>query len=147
MGEPFLCAPRYPLRWRLFIESMRNTLKHKRGASRMPSCNRSPEPQQAQTAPLPCLRQAAASCKACDLWKAATQTVFGEGRADANIMLVGEQPGDLEDRAGRPFVGPAGKPLDQALVEAGIDRFDVYVTNVVKHFQWSPAARGEQRVQ
>src|SRR5579864_3069744 len=88
---------------------MRNALKHKRGASRMPSRNRSPEPQQAHAAPLPCLRQAAASCKACDLWKAATKTVFGEGRADATIMLVGEQPGDLEDRAGRPFVGPAGK--------------------------------------
>jgi len=102
----------------------------------MPSRNRSPEPQQAYAAPLPCLRQVAASCKACDLWKAATQTVFGEGRADATIMLVGEQPGDLEDRAGRPFVGPAGKLLDQALVEAGIDRSDVYVTNVVKHFKW-----------
>jgi uracil-DNA glycosylase len=112
----------------------------------MPSGNRSPEPQQAHTAPLPCLRQAAASCKACDLWKTATQTVFGEGRADATIMLVGEQPGDLEDRAGRPFVGPAGKLLDQALVEAGIDRSDVYVTNVVKHFKWSPAERGKKRI-
>ena len=124
----------------------------------MPSRNRSPEPQQAYAAPLrhlpvaliseplPCLRQVAASCKACDLWKAATQTVFGEGRADATIMLVGEQPGDLEDRAGRPFVGPAGKLLDQALVEAGIDRSDVYVTNVVKHFKWSPAERGKKRI-
>jgi uracil-DNA glycosylase len=125
---------------------MRNALKHKRGASRMPSRNRSPEPQQAHAAALPCLRQAAASCKACDLWKAATQTVFGEGRADATVMLVGEQPGDLEDRAGRPFVGPAGKLLDQALVEAGIDRSDVYVTNVVKHFKWSAAERGKKRI-
>ena len=112
----------------------------------MPSRNRSPEPLQADAAPLPCLRQAAASCKACDLWKGATQTVFGEGRADATIMFVGEQPGDLEDRAGRPFVGPAGKLLDQALAEAGIDRSDVYVTNAVKHFKWSPAERGKKRI-
>jgi DNA polymerase len=125
---------------------MRNALKQKPGASRILSRNRSPEPQQAHASPLACLRQAAASCKACDLWKNATQTVFGEGSSNATIMLVGEQPGDFEDRAGRPFVGPAGKLLDQALSEAGIDRSDVYVTNVVKHFKWSPAERGKRRI-
>ena len=92
------------------------------------------------------LRRAASHCKACDLWKRANQTVFGEGMPKATIMLVGEQPGDQEDLAGRPFVGPAGKLLDQALIEAGIDRADVYVTNVVKHFKWSPAERGKRRI-
>src|ERR1700737_1635054 len=90
------------------------------------------------------LRQAAASCKACDLWKNATQTVFGEGASKAKIMFVGEQPGDQEDRAGHPFVGPAGKLLNEALAEAGIDRTKVYVTNVVKHFKWEP--RGKRRI-
>ena len=89
-------------------------------------------------------RQAAA--KACDLWKHATQTVFGEGPANANIMIIGEQPGDIEDRLGNPFVGPAGKLLDEALRESGIDRSRVYVTNVVKHFKWSPAERGKRRI-
>lgn len=92
------------------------------------------------------LRRDAADCKACDLWKAATQTVFGEGAKGAVIMLVGEQPGDAEDRAGRPFVGPAGKLLDEALAQAGIDRSQVYVTNVVKHFKWSAAERGKRRI-
>jgi uracil-DNA glycosylase len=92
------------------------------------------------------LRRAARDCKACDLWKNATQTVFGEGSPEAKIMFVGEQPGDQEDMAGRPFVGPAGKILDQALREAGIDRSDVYVTNVVKHFKWTPAQRGKRRI-
>jgi uracil-DNA glycosylase family protein len=92
------------------------------------------------------LRRDAADCKACDLWKTATQTVFGEGAKGAVIMLVGEQPGDAEDRAGRPFVGPAGKLLDQALAQAGIDRREVYVTNVVKHFKWSAAERGKRRI-
>ncbi len=86
----------------------------------------------------------AASCKACDLYKRATQTVFGEGPKRARIMLVGEQPGDAEDIAGHPFVGPAGKLLDRALEQAGIDRATVYVTNVVKHFKWEP--RGKRRI-
>jgi len=98
------------------------------------------------SATLATLRRAASSCKACDLWKAATQTVFGRGPSKARIMFVGEQPGDQEDRVGRPFVGPAGRLLDQALAEAGIDRSEVYVTNVVKHFKWSPAERGKRRI-
>jgi uracil-DNA glycosylase len=97
-------------------------------------------------ASLPELRQSARSCKACDLWKLATQTVFGEGPAHAPIMFVGEQPGDLEDRSGHPFIGPAGKLFDRALAEAGIERSKVYVTNVVKHFKWSPAERGKRRI-
>jgi DNA polymerase len=92
------------------------------------------------------LREAAASCRACDLWERATQTVFGEGRAGARLMLVGEQPGDREDRAGRPFVGPAGKLLDRALVDVGIDRDLVYVTNAVKHFKWKPEPQGKRRI-
>jgi DNA polymerase len=97
--------------------------------------------------PNPTLRkvaEAAKGCRACDLWKIGTQTVFGEGRAKAELMLVGEQPGDQEDLAGRPFVGPAGKLLDRALEEAGIDRELAYVTNVVKHFKWQP--RGKRRI-
>jgi uracil-DNA glycosylase len=93
---------------------------------------------------LPALRAAAAGCKACDLWKLGTQTVFGEGRASAQVMLVGEQPGDKEDLKGRPFVGPAGAVLDKALAAAGINRNDVYVTNIVKHFKWEP--RGKRRL-
>jgi uracil-DNA glycosylase len=92
------------------------------------------------------LQKAARSCKACDLWKTGTQTVFGEGLPKATIMMVGEQPGDQEDKIGRPFVGPAGRLLDQALQQAGIDRSDVYVTNVVKHFKWTPADRGKRRI-
>ena len=90
------------------------------------------------------LRRAAAGCRACDLWQKGTQTVFGEGAADASVMLVGEQPGNEEDLAGRPFVGPAGRLLDQALEQAGIDRKQTYVTNVVKHFKWEP--RGKRRI-
>ncbi len=90
------------------------------------------------------LREAARGCKRCDLWKSGTQTVFGEGRPEARLMLVGEQPGDQEDLAGRPFVGPAGQLLDKALEEAGIDRELAYVTNVVKHFKWQP--RGKRRI-
>jgi uracil-DNA glycosylase family protein len=93
---------------------------------------------------LPALRAAAAGCKACDLWKLGTQTVFGEGRATAHVMMIGEQPGDKEDIQGRPFVGPAGAVLDKALAAAGIDRNDVYVTNIVKHFKWEP--RGKRRL-
>ncbi len=92
------------------------------------------------------LRRAAADCKACDLWKTGTQTVFGEGASKARIMFVGEQPGDQEDRAGQPFVGPAGKILHKAMEEAGIDDTEVYLTNVVKHFKWSPAERGKRRI-
>jgi DNA polymerase len=90
------------------------------------------------------LRAAAAGCRGCDLWRNATQTVFGEGQDTARVMLVGEQPGHEEDLAGRPFVGPAGRLLDRALQAAGIDRDDVYVTNVVKHFKWEPA--GKRRI-
>ncbi len=86
-------------------------------------------------------RDVAAGCTACDLYARATQTVFGEGSAQAPLMLVGEQPGDREDLAGRPFVGPAGAMLDQALDDAGIDREKVFVTNVVKHFKWRPSGK------
>jgi uracil-DNA glycosylase len=90
------------------------------------------------------LRRAAAACTGCDLYRDATQTVFGAGPAKARLMLVGEQPGDAEDRAGLPFVGPAGRLLDRALAEAGIDRGLVYVTNAVKHFKW--VQRGKRRL-
>ena len=90
------------------------------------------------------LREAAATCRACDLWKRGTQTVFGEGPRRAALLFIGEQPGHEEDLAGRPFVGPAGKLLDRAFAEAGIDRSQVYVTNVVKHFKWEP--RGKRRI-
>jgi uracil-DNA glycosylase family protein len=89
-------------------------------------------------------REAATDCRGCHLWKLGTQTVFGEGAKRAELMLVGEQPGNEEDLAGHPFVGPAGKLLDRALVDAGIDRAVVYVTNVVKHFKWEP--RGKRRI-
>ena len=93
---------------------------------------------------LTAVREIARGCKACDLYKRGTQTVFGEGPRSAEVMLVGEQPGDAEDVAGHPFVGPAGRLLDRALEEAGIDRNRVYVTNVVKHFKWEP--RGKRRI-
>ena len=93
---------------------------------------------------LPTVREAAKDCQACDLYKLGTQTVFGEGARRAELMLVGEQPGDQEDLAGHPFVGPAGKLLDKALAEAGINRATVYVTNVVKHFKWE--RRGKRRI-
>ncbi|MDQ3964376.1 MAG: UdgX family uracil-DNA binding protein [Actinomycetota bacterium] len=93
---------------------------------------------------LPKLRSAAATCKGCELWKSGTQTVFGEGTTRAELMLVGEQPGDKEDLAGEPFVGPAGRLLDKALEAADIDRRKVYVTNIVKHFKWE--ARGKRRI-
>ncbi len=92
------------------------------------------------------LRSAAAACQGCELFKDATQTVFGAGAAKALVMLVGEQPGDREDVQGHPFVGPAGLLLDRALAEAGMDRSKVYVTNVVKHFRWTPAPRGKRRM-
>ena len=97
-----------------------------------------------ETSSLTTLRKAAAGCKACDLWKTGTQTVFGEGAREAEILFVGEQPGDQEDQQGKPFVGPAGRVLDEGLEEAGIDRALAYVTNVVKHFKWEP--RGKRRI-
>ena len=90
------------------------------------------------------LQQAARGCRACPLWKTGTQTVFGEGSRHAKVVFVGEQPGNEEDLAGKPFVGPAGRLLDKALVEAGIKREEVYVTNAVKHFKWEP--RGKRRI-
>ena len=93
---------------------------------------------------LPALREAAEDCKGCHLWQVGTQTVFGEGSADAEAMFVGEQPGDQEDKLGRPFVGPAGRLFDEALEAAGIDRSVTYVTNAVKHFKWQ--ARGKRRI-
>ena len=93
---------------------------------------------------LKALREASSGCRGCHLWRGATQTVFGEGRKAARVMLVGEQPGDREDREGRPFVGPAGRELDRGLVAAGIDRADAYVTNVVKHFKFEE--RGRRRI-
>ena len=93
---------------------------------------------------LPALREAVQGCRGCQLYKNASQAVFGDGTRSAAVMLVGEQPGDQEDRAGRPFVGPAGKLLDRALEEAGIDRKAAYVTNAVKHFKWE--ARGKRRI-
>jgi uracil-DNA glycosylase len=93
---------------------------------------------------LKALREAASDCRGCHLWRGASQTVFGEGAARARVMLVGEQPGDREDRAGHPFVGPAGRELDRALEEAGIDRGSAYVTNVVKHFKFEE--RGKRRI-
>jgi len=93
---------------------------------------------------LPLLKDAAADCRACDLWEKGTQTVFGDGRTRARVMFVGEQPGNEEDLTGKPFVGPAGRLFDNALDEAGIDRKQTYVTNVVKHFKWEP--RGKRRI-
>ncbi|HEX5895350.1 MAG TPA: UdgX family uracil-DNA binding protein [Thermoleophilaceae bacterium] len=90
------------------------------------------------------LREAAAGCRGCHLWRPATQTVFGEGRKSSRVMLVGEQPGDREDRAGRPFVGPAGRELDRGMEAAGIERRDAYLTNVVKHFKFEE--RGKRRI-
>jgi DNA polymerase len=93
---------------------------------------------------LTALREAATTCRGCPLYRDATQTVFGEGRASAEVVFVGEQPGDQEDRRGKPFVGPAGRVLDEALEEAGIERGDVYITNAVKHFKFTP--RGKRRI-
>jgi uracil-DNA glycosylase len=102
----------------------------------------SPPPSSLTT--LSALREAAAGCRACDLYKTGTQTVFGEGAEHAEIMFVGEQPGDREDIEGKPFVGPAGRLLDEALEQAGIDRTRVYITNAVKHFKWKP--QGKRRL-
>ena len=92
------------------------------------------------------LRELAAGCRACDLWARATQTVFGDGPSGARVLIVGEQPGNSEDLEGAPFVGPAGRMLDEVLGEAGIDRASVYVTNVVKHFKWRRAPSGKRRI-
>ncbi|HEX8907944.1 MAG TPA: UdgX family uracil-DNA binding protein [Anaeromyxobacteraceae bacterium] len=118
----------------------------------MPRRPRSPEPEAPSSAApfvpprptLPGLRAAAAGCRGCHLWERGTQTVFGEGPRGADVVLVGEQPGDREDREGRPFVGPAGRLLESAIAEAGLDRARVYLTNVVKHFKWEP--RGKRRI-
>jgi uracil-DNA glycosylase family protein len=90
------------------------------------------------------IREASKDCKGCELWKIGTQTIFGEGKKHSKVVLIGEQPGDQEDQTGRPFVGPAGRLLNNALAEAGIERELAYVTNVVKHFSWTP--RGKRRV-
>jgi uracil-DNA glycosylase family protein len=95
---------------------------------------------------LAALRRAAADCHGCDLYKDATQTVFGDGPGTARLMMIGEQPGDREDVAGEPFVGPAGKLLDRALAEVGIDRAEVYLTNAVKHFKFTLPERGKRRI-
>src|SRR6195256_2980331 len=107
-------------------------------------CSTRPQAGRPSTMSLEDLRRAAAKCTNCDLYARATQTVFGEGADDADLVLVGEQPGDQEDLAGHPFVGPAGRILDRGLEAAGIDRSTVYVTNVVKHFKWTP--RGKRRI-
>ncbi|MFE9748851.1 UdgX family uracil-DNA binding protein [Saccharothrix saharensis] len=99
-----------------------------------------------QGADLAALRRAAAACRGCELYKPATRTVFGSGPAEARLMLVGEQPGDVEDRQGEPFVGPAGRLLDKALDEADLAREGVYLTNAVKHFKFVPAERGKRRI-
>jgi uracil-DNA glycosylase family protein len=112
------------------------------GAPQTPT--ETPGPLVPPRASLAQLREAAAGCRACDLWERGTQTVFGEGPRTAEIVLVGEQPGDREDVEGHPFVGPAGKLLDRALEAAGIERSRAYVTNVVKHFKWEP--RGKRRI-
>jgi DNA polymerase len=102
------------------------------------------DPARSRPATLDTLRKQAATCRRCDLWGRATQTVFGSGAPHARVVLVGEQPGDVEDQQGEPFVGPAGRLLREALGEAGLDLADVYLTNAVKHFKWVP--RGKRRI-
>jgi uracil-DNA glycosylase family protein len=114
------------------------------GASRSPRPTSSAADFLPERRTLPALRAAAAGCRGCELYRNATQTVFGEGPADARLVIVGEQPGHEEDLAGRPFVGPAGRLLDRALEAAAIPRGEVYVTNAVKHFKWEP--RGKRRI-
>ena len=112
--------------------------------SRPPVDERGAEPYVPKRPSLTAMREAIDACRGCELFRDATQGVFGEGRKSAELMLVGEQPGDAEDREGAPFVGPAGSILDRALEEAGIDRSNAYVTNAVKHFKWRP--RGNRRI-
>jgi uracil-DNA glycosylase len=123
-------------------------LSAERNRPRLPGIEKhAPSPAQTlipRPATLPTLKAAAAGCQACDLYKAGTQTVFGEGAQGARVMFVGEQPGDREDVEGKPFVGPAGHILDEALQAAGIDRTQVYITNAVKHFKWKP--QGKRRL-
>ncbi|MFL6164457.1 MAG: UdgX family uracil-DNA binding protein [Jatrophihabitantaceae bacterium] len=104
------------------------------------------EPYLPDTDQLPAVARAAADCQGCELYQNATQTVFGRGPADASMMLVGEQPGDVEDQRGEPFVGPAGKLLDRALAEAGVEPDRTYLTNAVKHFRWKPDERSKRRI-
>ena len=124
--------------------SYRKTGSHRKAGSHDPAPGEPVSELLPDRPTLPAVRDIATRCKACDLYKRGTQTVFGEGPRKATVMLVGEQPGDAEDLAGHPFVGPAGKLLDGALEQAGIDRRQVYVTNVVKHFKWEP--RGKRRI-
>ena len=124
----------------------REIVKSPRPPSRQPESSQGAAGLIPPSPTLPVLQQVSKSCKACDLWKLGTQTVFGEGPARARVMFVGEQPGDSEDRAGHPFVGPAGRLLDEVLAEVGIERSEVYVTNVVKHFKWEAAQRGKRRI-
>jgi uracil-DNA glycosylase family protein len=125
-------------------------VESRRRRGKPPAGTREPQPGEPVSQLLPdrptlsTVREVAQGCKACELYKRGTRTVFGEGPRQAEMMLVGEQPGDAEDVAGHPFVGPAGRLLDKALAEAGIDRSLVYVTNVVKHFKWEP--RGKRRI-
>jgi uracil-DNA glycosylase family protein len=125
-------------------------VESRRRRGKPPAGTREPQPGEPVSQLLPdrptlsTVREVAQGCKACELYKRGTRTVFGEGPRQAEMMLVGEQPGDAEDVAGHPFVGPAGRLLDKALVAAGIDRSLVYVTNVVKHFKWEP--RGKRRI-
>src|SRR3954471_22060524 len=104
------------------------------------------EPFVPATDDLDVLRESARGCQGCHLYRDATQTVFGQGPPESRVIMIGEQPGDIEDRRGAPFVGPAGKLLDQAIEEAGLDRDRTYVTNTVKHFKFKPAARGKRRI-
>ncbi|MFD1151750.1 UdgX family uracil-DNA binding protein [Saccharothrix hoggarensis] len=115
-------------------------------ASRTSAAARSAAEFVPEGADLAALRRAAAGCRGCELYRPATQTVFGAGPEDARLMLVGEQPGDVEDRQGEPFVGPAGRLLDKALAEADLAREGVYLTNAVKHFKFVPAERGKRRI-
>jgi DNA polymerase len=115
-------------------------------AARVTAIGTSAAPFVPERGGLRALAKAAADCHGCDLYERATQTVFGAGPARAELVLVGEQPGDIEDRQGAPFVGPAGRVLDRALAEAGLVRDHVYLTNAVKHFRWKAAARGKRRI-
>lgn len=139
-GDPILVALRAPR----FASAMTDPLGRRSAKHLARDAPRAIEHPADHARSLAEARHDAIECTACPLWKDATQTVFGEGEAHAPIMLVGEQPGDSEDRAGRPFIGPAGRFLDRALIEAGIDREKVYVTNAVKHFKYVP--RGKRRM-